>query len=209
MAEFSLDKITRIPNTQKLMILLAVIAALIGSYLYLIHFPSRETLRQKNEELGKLQAKYDEQQKVLSNLPKFREELRNLEAQLAESLKLLPNTREIPSLLTNISMLAQECGLEIMLFQPQAEVSKGFYADIPVEMEVSGKYHNLGYFFEKISKLNRIVNVSEISISGQKLKKAKTDVGSIDAEFNATTFKFIEKAAESDTQKKDRPRRKR
>jgi len=209
MAELSLDRIIRLPGAQKAVILVAVIAALIGAYVYFIHLPAREQLRQKVEELDKLQAKHDEQQKVLANLPKFKEELRSLEAQLSESLKLLPNTREIPSLLTNISMLAQECGLEIMLFQPQPEVSKGFYAEIPVAMKVAGTYHNVGYFFDKVSKLNRIVNLSEVFIRGQKFKKDKADVGSIEADFNATTFKFIEKAAESDAQKKERPRRKR
>lgn len=192
MADISAETIIKLPNTQKFLILGAVIIAIIGSYIYFIESPSRETLKHKQEELTKLQAKYNEQQKVLANLPKFKEELNKLELELAESLKLLPNTREIPSLLTNISVLAQECGLEILLFQPKLEEVKGFYADIPVDMKIFGKYHDLGYFFDRISKLNRIVNISNIQMKSKKAKDVKP--GSLEASFKAITFKFIEKA---------------
>ena len=61
-----------------------------------------------------------------------------MEAQFEEALKQLPNSSEIPALLSNISALAQESGLEIVLFKPAPELAKGFYADIPVAMEVKG-----------------------------------------------------------------------
>ena len=64
-----------------------------------------------------------ELKKVVADLPRFEKELAQIEAQFKEALTLLPNTREIPSLLTNISNLARDCGLEIMLFQPKPEVT--------------------------------------------------------------------------------------
>jgi type IV pilus assembly protein PilO len=164
--------------------------------------PSKDTLMLLEEQLTKLQTKYNEQQKVLADLPKFEREIKELELQFAKSLKLLPNNREIPSLLTNISTLAQESGLNILLFQPKPEVTKDFYAEIPVDMMVSGEYHNIGYFFDKISKLNRIVNISEIEINSDK-KKIKNDKSNyLQSSFQAVTFKFVEKEKDSVINKK-------
>ncbi len=208
MADFSLDTIIKLPNSQKLLVLGAAIAVIIGAYVYFIHMPARVKLQQHQEQLTKLQAQYEEQQKVLANLPKFRKELQQMELKLQESLKQLPNTREIPSLLTNISTLARECGLEIILFQPKPESNKGFYAEIPVEMNVFGRYHNLGYFFDRVSKLNRIVNISNLKMKAHKSKSKTTQRGSLEASFQAVTFKFIEqKKATKSGQKKRRKRR--
>lgn len=208
MADISLETIIKLPNSQKLMILGGVIAAIIGAYVYFVHMPKRQELAQRHEQLTKLQAKYEEQKKVLANLPKFEKELQHMELQLAESLKQLPNTREIPSLLTNISTLAQDSGLDILLFQPKPEGNKGFYAEIPVEMKVYGRYHNLGYFFDHISKLNRIVNISDIDIKGQKTKaKSPNEAGTLEASFKAITFKFIEQKAKESAAPKQRKRK--
>ena len=209
MADISVDTIVKLPNTQKIMVLGAVIAVIVGLYIWLIELPSRETLKARQADLTKLQAKHNEQKKVLANLPKFEKELNDLQASFEESLKLLPNTREIPSLLTNISTLAQDCGLSISLFQPKPEVAQDFYADIPVEMKVTGKYHDLGYFFDAVSKLSRIVNISGIKIKS-KSSRGKKDAksGTLEASFKAVTFKFLEKKAEASGKKKGRKRKK-
>lgn len=203
MADFSVDSFSKIPNNQKLMLLGGLIAAVIGSYIYFIHMPSQEKLMLTREQLTKVQAKYNEQQKVLADLPKFERELKKLELKFANSLKLLPNTREIPSLLTNISTLAQDSGLEILLFEPKPEQVRDFYAEIPVNMTVLGDYHNVGYFFDKVSKLNRIVNISAIKIDSKRAKRKGTTGPNLESSFKAVTFKFIEKE-KAGGKKKDR-----
>jgi type IV pilus assembly protein PilO len=190
MPAITIDTIVKLPNSQKLGIVGAIIVIVIVSFLYFIYLPDRETLKARQEEFTKLQAQYNEQQKVLADLPRFKKELKELQDKFEESLKMLPNSREIPSLLTNISNLAKECGLEIFLFQPKPEVPQDFYSEIPVEMKVAGKYHDLGYFFDKISKLPRIVNIKEMSLDS-KIDKTGTVV--LNGAFNAITFKFIEK----------------
>jgi len=140
--------------------------------------------------------------KFLANLPKFRKENEELKIKFKELLKLLPNTKEIPSLLTNISNLAQDCGLEILLFKPQKEIPRGFYADIPVEMQVNGDYHNIGHFFDKVSKLERIVNIADISIAVSSKKGNDADKPKLNSKFKAITFKFIEKEVKSVKKKK-------
>jgi len=195
MAKITIDQIDNLTNAQKILILSVIIALFTAGYIFYIFMPQRDAINANRESILKLQAQYNEQQNILSNLPRFRQELKTMQAKFEKSLKMLPNEREIASLLTNITTLAQESGLEINLFQPRPEVSMDFYAQIPVEMKVVGRYHQLGIFFDKLAQLPRIINVIDISLA-QKTQTRKANAENtvyIDASFNATTFKFIEK----------------
>jgi type IV pilus assembly protein PilO len=202
MADLNLDKIFKLPLAQKVIILIAVNIILLGLFYYFFYNSKLEEASTLQEELTKLQAKHAEQKKVIADLPKWRKENEELKVKFKELLKLLPNTKEIPSLLTNISYLAQDCGLEILLFQPQKEIVRGFYADIPVDMQVLGDYHNIGHFFDKVSKLKRIVNIADLTISTEKKKRADSDKPKLNSKFKVITFKFIEKDTSSVKKKK-------
>ena len=206
MPQISVDSIIKLPNTQKALILLGIIVAIVGLYVYLYYLPRSETLKTKQDELAKLQAKLNEQKKVVADLPRFEKELKELESKFKNALTLLPDKREIPSLLTNISNLARNSGLDILLFEPKPEVPKSFYAEIPVEMELSGRYHDLGSFFDRISKLPRIVNITGITMKKGKAKK-EVDFSKLNASFQAVTFKFIEETKASGKDKKRKKRK--
>jgi type IV pilus assembly protein PilO len=187
------DKFLKLSDYQKLCILGAVIVLLAVGYYYGIHASKILELQSKQQELLKLNAQHSEQVRVLANLENFRQELRGMQVQFEEALKQLPNSSEIPALLSNISTLAQESGLEILLFKPAPELAKGFYADIPVAMEVKGKYHDIGYFFYKVSKLDRIVNIENISMQPDKTKSKGAQFDNrLAAKFSTVTFKFID-----------------
>ena len=205
MPSITVDTIVKMPVSQKLAIVAALIVAIAALFFYFIYFPDREKLKAYHEELSKLHAQYNEQQKVLADLPRFKKELKELQDRFEESLKMLPNSREIPALLTNISNLAKECGLEIMLFQPKPEVPQDFYAEIPVEMKLAGRYHDYGYFYDKLSKLPRIVNVRDLVLDA---KTEKSGAFALNGSFSAVTFKFIEKKETSASKKKDRGKKK-
>ncbi len=209
MADISktVDKIIKLPVQQKVGIVILLVALLAGGYYYGIHKSLQSTLQQKNKKLTKLNADYSEQKNILANRERFKKEYNELQKKFANALKLLPNSSEIPKLLTNISELAHTAGLEILLFQPMPELAKNFYAEIPVKMEVKGRYHDLAIFFDKVSKLNRIVNISDIAI---KSARGKDEIpGTISASFQALTFKFIQKSEAQQTDKRKKRRRKR
>ncbi len=205
MADFSVDKILKLPAQHKAAIVAALLVALCAAYYFLVFKSMVETLDSRSEELTKLRSKHNEQKKIIANLPRFKQELKDLQLKFEKSLKLLPNTREIPSLLTNISNLAQESGLQIDLFQPSPELTKSFYAEIPVSMKVSGKYHDLGYFFDKVSKLSRIVNIKDIQLLSARRGRGN-DPSTLTASFDAVTFKFIQKSSPSKKKKRKRRR---
>jgi type IV pilus assembly protein PilO len=197
------DTILKLPQKQKIALLAAVILIMVGLYIYLSVMPSLSVLHERQEELAKKQKELFELKKIVADLPRFEKELQQLEAQFKEALTLLPNTREIPSLLTNISNLARDCGLEILLFQPKPEVIENFYAQIPVEMKILGKYHDLGVFFDRVSKLPRIVNILDITMDRKAAQsKSASDPGILNASFKAVTYKFVEVKQDSDKKQK-------
>jgi type IV pilus assembly protein PilO len=207
MPNTAIEKIVKLPNSQKIAFLAIVIGAMIAAYIFYVFSPQREFYDAQKETLLKLQTKYNEQQAILANLPRFKQELKVLQAAFDDALKMLPNAREIPNLITSISTLAQESGLEINLFQPKPEVPVDFYAQIPVEMKVTGKYNQIGMFFDKLSKLPRIINIVNLTLAlGRKQgEHQKSNMIILDASFNATTFKFIEQAGTPDAGKKKNP----
>jgi type IV pilus assembly protein PilO len=103
-----------------------------------------------------------------ANLIKFEKELEEAMAVFQESSTLLPKEKEIPKLLKDISALGRNAGLDFLTFKPMADVPKDFYAEIPVTINVRGPYHNMGFFFDQVSKLERIVSVSNIKMSSPK-----------------------------------------
>jgi type IV pilus assembly protein PilO len=202
------SKFLKLPEYQKLIALGVLILGLCVGYYYGIHAGKVRELEARNQELTKLDAQHAEQLRVLANIDNFRQELRLMQSQFEDSLKQLPNSSEIPALLTNISTLAQESGLQIILFKPAPELAKGFYAEIPVIMEVNGAYHDIGYFFDKVSNLDRIVNINDISLQLSRRGRGAQSDGRLQAKFNVVTFKFIEEAKASPVKGKKRKRRK-
>lgn len=103
-----------------------------------------------------------------SNLAKFQKELEEAENLFLATALLLPKDKEIPKLLKDISSLGRNAGLDFLTFKPLADIPKDFYAEIPVTINVRGPYHNMGYFFDQVSKLARIVSVTNVKMSSPK-----------------------------------------
>ena len=103
-----------------------------------------------------------------AGLAKFEQELKAAELLFQEAAILLPNEKEIPQLLKDISSLGRTAGLDFLTFKPLADIPKDFYAEIPITINVRGPYHNMGFFFDQVSKLERIVSVSNVKMGSPK-----------------------------------------
>lgn len=117
--------------------------------------------QQKNTAMQELQKAKD----TAATLNKHRAEMASVEEQFKETSVLFPKEKEIPRLLTDISAEGQSADLEFLTFKPMAAIPKDFYSEIPIDIQVRGPYHNVGSFLDHVSKLNRIVSVSNIKIS--------------------------------------------
>src|SRR3972149_9508968 len=139
-----------------------------------------------------------------ADIPRFQKEKDELEEQLKKALSQLPNEKEIPNLIDSRSESARKSGLKVILFQPGQETQRGFYADIPVNMEVEGTFESLYDFCVKISELPRIVNVQNISTI--LASSAISSKPIVKAPFVTLTFRFVSPeetaAAEAEAAKK-------
>jgi type IV pilus assembly protein PilO len=185
----NLDVIMKRPVEQKLLILAGILVFIFLLYLWLGYLPKRKDLAAQEGELKKQETKLNQLKGIASDLPKFKEEVQKLEDRLKEALIKLPNKSEVPGFLLDISNQGKEVGLEFNLFKPKSEVRKGLYAEVPVDVKINGSYHEIGTFFDRVSKLPRIVNIRDIKLGGAK------DSGGrwiLDSSFEAVIFRFLE-----------------
>jgi len=197
----TLETIVKLPTSRKIIILGVLSLGIIGLYFYLIYWPNLELLKKKKAEMGALENQVRELRIVAANLKRFQAEAAKLREELNLAITQLPTSKEIPTLLSNVSQMGKEAGLEFLLFKPAAEVSKEFYSEIPVEIRVRGSYHNVALFFDKVGKLPRIVNINEVGMDNVKEVFGRWDINTA---CTATTFKFIERdAVEAAKDKKD------
>jgi len=193
----TLDTIVKLPASRKIMILVLFLVAILGLYFYLIYIPKSEMLDKKVAEMGRLETQVRELRIIAANMKRFQAEAAKLREELKLAITQLPTSKEIPSLLANISNLGKDSGLEFLLFRPVPEVTRDFYAEIPVEIRVRGNYRDVAIFFSKVGKMPRIVNISGVTMDGAKETMGKWEIMT---SCTATTFKFIEKEA-SDQEK--------
>ncbi len=126
------------------------------------------------QNLAALQVELSQKQKLLEQKILFEKEIALLQGQLKIAMAKLPEQKEIPGLLISMSEAEGLGGVEFQLFEPLAPVEKEFYAELPVKISLSGVYHDTAVFFEKVAKLPRIVNVSDISMERREGTKEVT-----------------------------------
>lgn len=187
----TLGTIVKLTKSQKILGLAVVLAIIVGLYAYLFYLPASAEKEKKKIEMGRQEMQLRELRTIAANMKGFRAESAKLREELELAMAQLPTSKEIPSLLANISNLGKEAGLEFLLFRPAPEVNREFYAEIPVEIKVTGTYNDVAIFFDKVGKLPRIVNISGVSMEGAKEALGRWEVTT---SCTATTFKFIEKA---------------
>ncbi|WP_305044330.1 type 4a pilus biogenesis protein PilO [Geoalkalibacter sp.] len=189
-----IEKIFKLPRYQRILLLVLVVALIGAGFYFLIYSVQLEEVAQLEREQETLTRRLEENRRIARNLDQVRAEYESLQQQLAKALIELPNEKEIPTLLTNISNLAREQGLEILLFKPMGEVNRGFYAEVPVDIRLVGSYHDVAMFFYNVGQLPRIVNISNLSMESARREGGPAQLR---VDCRATTFRFVETPAES------------
>lgn len=195
-------KLSKLSKAQKLLIAVAILGALWGCFVWFLYMPQTEQITKLRGDLDAAKTKLARLKNVEKNLRAFKKKYRDTELKFKQALKLLPDKHEIPTLLSSISNLGAQSGLEFLLFQPQKEVNRNFYAEIPLKIEVTGPYHNVATFFDKVSRLSRIVNIGDVKMTEAKAAKTKSDTVILKTSCTATTYKFIEAKEQPEKGKK-------
>jgi type IV pilus assembly protein PilO len=193
----TIDSILKLPTPKKALILVGILGVITALYFHSFFSPQQEELKVLKGDLNKLVKELNESKAVTRDLQKFKEQIAKLNEELRNALTQLPNEKEIPEILKNITSLGKESNLEFTLFRPKAEEPQQFYAKVPIELTVLGSYHNTGIFFDKVSKLPRIINVVDFNMTRAKDIKGKGETEIlVKTSCLVNTYRFIEKKTE-------------
>ncbi len=144
-------------------VVFAIIGVLLyGAFWYFFYSPMQVERDNKTAQKRNLQAEVDNAKTTAARLPEFRREVERKEATLQALSRILPSQKEVDDLLRKVQQLAAESSLDVLRFKPEATKPQNFYAEWPISLELDGSYHNLAYFFDRLSRLSRIVNVSNL-----------------------------------------------
>jgi len=193
----SMDSVFKLSTPKKILILVGILAVITGLYFYAFFNPRQEELKVLKDDLNKLTKELNESKTITRDLKKFKEQVDLLNVELTNALTQLPNEKEIPEILKNITSLGKESNLEFTLFKPKPEEPQQFYAKVPIELVVLGSYHNTGIFFDKMSKLPRIINVVDFNMSRTKDIRGKLENEVlVKTSCVVNTYRFIERKSE-------------
>jgi type IV pilus assembly protein PilO len=168
----------------------AAVAIVIGVAFYYFYWSGAvDEERQKADRLEGLRKEIRALEVTANKLQEFQREVAQLEAKLETLKRILPPEKETPDLMRKVQALASQSNLTIKNFTPSAVVNRDFYQEWPINVSVDGSYHNLGMFFDRVSRLSRLVNIGNLKISS---RNDQTVSSTISATCVATTFVYIE-----------------
>jgi type IV pilus assembly protein PilO len=183
------QKLEKLTKPQRMGIYAATLIVIIALSVYFLLWPKHQQIEALDQQLAQVQGELAVAKKNASQLNDWRNKMKQKEAQYKTVMRELPEKEEIPTLLAGISQAGRDAGLDFLLFQPKGESAKGFYAEIPVDISVSGTYHQVAVFFDKVSNLPRIVNIRDIKMAPASQKDGG---GILTTSCQAVTYKFIQ-----------------
>lgn len=153
------------PVVAKAVLVVFLCGVVAGGWYWFVTLDQLDNLTRVEARETELRASFETKQRLAANLEIHREQLVQIEEFLTDLLRQLPGSAEIAALLVDVSQTGLAAGLEFDLFRPAGEVSKSFYAELPIQVEVTGTYHDLGRFASGLAALSRIVTVHDVVIS--------------------------------------------
>jgi|GEM_PF-2445899 len=159
-----LDQFDQVPASQKLLLLLLLVAGLFVAFYLLVYSTTQEKIQTETTRLQELNQNRAELVANADDVDRLRSEIEELCRRQETFVERLPPSAEVPSLLQSIHQQARFVGLEIQRFSREDDVPDVNYTRIPVEMQVTGTYDQVADFFYFLGQQQRIVNVSDISM---------------------------------------------
>jgi type IV pilus assembly protein PilO len=195
------EKAQKIKKAHRLLLIVGLVILLGGSFAWFVYMPKLQEIDRMEKEIADIKQKIHMGKMWEKKLPALRAEMAQVENEFQKALKILPNEREIPSLLAGISQLGVDSNLQFRLFSPAKEEFRNFYVEIPVSMEVGGKFREVLLFLDKIRRMERIVNIVDIS-----LKPSEPLSVDLITTCKAVTYRF--KSKEDEEKEKEQQKKK-
>jgi type IV pilus assembly protein PilO len=189
----TLDEIRRLnfrevgnwPMLPKIVVLVGIFLSILVAGLFLDWRDQWDALTAAEQVEVGLKAKYTEKKNRAINFDLYVQQLSEVEQSFGALVKQLPNRSEIDALLTDVNQAGLGRGLQFELFKPAAqEKMADFYAELPIDIRITGSYHDMGAFASDIAQLPRIVTLNNVAISADK--------GTLAMDAVAKTFRYLD-----------------
>ena len=161
----------------------------VGLFYYFYAMPIQDDMLGRRQTLAALRADITKGTTTANQLDQFKAQVAELGARLESLRAVLPEEKDVADLLRRIQTLATQSNLAIRGFKPAPSVTKQLHAEWPIALQLDGTYHNLGMFFDRVSKFSRIINISNLDI---KAKDKPLPNSTISADCVATTFVLLD-----------------
>ncbi len=185
-----MEKLGALSRTQRILISSGILVLIIGFFIGLSFWPKFQKYSELDKQVQDLRAQVAKAKKEADRLDGLRVEANKQFKKYSRETQFLPDQREIPGLLTSISRAIVQSHLDSIIFTPQPETTpeESLIVEMPVSLEVSGEYHHIAKFLERVAKLPRIVNVTTLSIAPNSKKTRGATV--LIAKCEAVTYRF-------------------
>ncbi|MCW7754745.1 type 4a pilus biogenesis protein PilO [Desulfobotulus sp. H1] len=188
------NQINGLTRLQRFLVVAVTMVVLCGGFFYLLYLPKMQALAQIREDTRLVEDRIVRARANLRQLKPLQEERAEKEMAFKEAMRALPERREIPMFLSSISASGRDAGLDFLLFKPESEVLREFYAEIPVSVEMVGGFHETVTFLDHLARMPRVVNVRGVEMQSQAdREKGQT----IRTRCQIVTYRFVEVASAS------------
>jgi type IV pilus assembly protein PilO len=193
--ELDLSNIGEWPTPIKAIVILIGCIGLAVAIYYLDTESQLLRLDQERTTEAELRQSFETKQRKAANLEAYRQQIQEMEESFGAMLRQLPDRTEVAALLVDVSQTGLAAGLEFQLFQPQGEQSKEFYAELPIDVRVTGHYHEFGRFISGLAALPRIVTIHDVKI-GNTGGDSGAEGAKLTLQATVRTYRYLDEAAE-------------
>jgi Tfp pilus assembly protein PilO len=170
------------------------VAAFVVMQIYVFK-PIEIDISRLEESIDDLEREIEKGRAAKADLPRLEEDIRNYEVELERLRRILPTRRETDNLIKRIKQLNEQGRFDLTRFTPGEFEDRGFYLEWPIRVGLDGTYHELGIFFDRLSRFSRIINVNDLTITP--LRRSNTGNATIHAVYVQRTFIYKEDSSET------------
>jgi len=185
------DNIGTAPATIKFGVFAFLFIGIIAAGIYFDTTKQLKVVERHEKKEFELKEEFKVKADQAAKLDLYKEQLAEMEASFGALLRQLPETTEVESLLVDVSQTGLAAGLEIKRFKPSSEEKKGFYAELPIALEVSGSYHQLATFISGIAALPRIATISDMKLEPVD-KEEQSSSAKLKMSATAKTYRYLQ-----------------
>jgi type IV pilus assembly protein PilO len=183
------NDVGRWPAAFRVAVIFVVLLAVIGLGIWFTIIKDRRPQLQRAQvEEQQYRLAFENKQRKAANYDDYKAQLSQIEESFGTMLRQLPGKTEIPSLIVDISQTGLAAGLQEKLFVPQAEIPRDFYAEKPINIRLTGGFHEIGNFVSGIAALPRIVTLHNITITPE----TAGEFDNLSMEVTAQTYRYLD-----------------